>query len=161
MKNTIKISTYILLVFTGIAAISCSSSDLDNTKPTINNISPVHYDVLYVGESIPFKCTFSDDVELQSYKIEIHSNFDGHTHGSRINDTEDSHPWTYSKTWEFEAGKQSVTEEHQEIQIPLTVLGENNQMEPLATGNYHFGVYCMDAAKNESMVFVEVFIEEK
>ena len=72
------------------ALSACSSSDdsepKDMTYPEISDKGivavPTDCDVFNRGEVIPFNYLFTDDTELGSYNIEIHNNFDHHTHST-------------------------------------------------------------------------------
>lgn len=151
MKNQINILV-IGMLLTAIAFTSCKKDDVDSTKPTINVVEPANEDVLYAGDEIHFECEFADDVELKSYKVDIHINDDGHTHTKTI--LEEENPWTYNNTWDFETGKKNASIHHHEIVIPETIDGVE-----IEHGDYHFGIYCTDAAGNESSVFIDIEIE--
>lgn len=152
MKNIINYIAVISILLTSAVFTSCEKDDVDNTKPTINIVEPANEEILHAGEEIHFDCEFIDDVELKSYKIEIHINADGHSHTKTILEAET--PWTYSNTWDFEAGKKNADIHHHEIVIPTTIDGVEIQH-----GEYHFGVYCTDVAGNESNVFIGIDIE--
>ncbi len=141
------------LVFLTIALFaSCEKEEADTTKPTITVNAPGDEEVLYTGVDVHFDVDFADDVELKSYKVDIHSNFDGHEHK---NPTADSIAWTFQKSWSFDAGLKNSHVHHHEIVIPTEVDGVK-----LATGDYHFMIYCTDAAGNESYVAIPVEIHE-
>ena len=72
------------------ALCACSSSDdtesKDMTYPEISDQGivavPIDCQVFKRGEVIPFNYLFTDDTELGAYNIEIHHNFDHHTHST-------------------------------------------------------------------------------
>ena len=77
-----------LLVMTASVFTACSDSDNplnDTTKPVIDLKSPTEGQTLTIGSEhgVHFEMDLSDDVMLKSYKIEIHSNFDHHSHDTR------------------------------------------------------------------------------
>ncbi|WP_423127892.1 DUF4625 domain-containing protein [Gaoshiqia sp. Z1-71] len=154
MKNTCLFMTvFFISVF---IFSSCSDDDLDSTPPSILVSAPVDDEIVYIGGDIHFECEFSDDIELHSYKIEIHNNFDEHNHNKSASIEEDEEkPFSYTKTWTFEQGQKNSHVHHHEISIPETIDGL-----PVAHGAYHFGIYCTDAAGNESHVFIDIIIEE-
>lgn len=164
MKNLNKITLYLAVLAASVFITSCSDEDVDNMKPTIKLVAPVDDQVLHPGSELHFECEFADDVELRSYKVEIHNNFDGHTHEHatvlKSAGEEHGHPWAYSKSWDFEAGQKNAAIHHHEIVVPQTILVDGVE-EEVAEGNYHLGVYCMDAAGNESKVFVDIVIEHQ
>jgi len=61
---------------------------IDTEKPvidlTIPGAFPVNCDTLYFGEAFEFRVLFSDNVELGSYSIDIHHNFDQHSHSTEV-----------------------------------------------------------------------------
>ena len=63
---------------------SCDNDDSSDTiKPLIELHEPEEGQALEIGNEhgVHFEMDLSDDVMLKSYKIEIHSNFDHHSHG--------------------------------------------------------------------------------
>ena len=77
-------SIFILLLF----STACNTAEIDDVKPvidlTIDGAFPVSCDTLYLGESFTWKVRFSDNVELGSYSLEIHHNFDHHAHSTEV-----------------------------------------------------------------------------
>lgn len=76
---------FLLLIFFN----SCEKKDeIDKEKPIINltiaDAFPVNCDTLYFGESFELKALFTDNVELGSYSIDIHNNFDHHSHSTEV-----------------------------------------------------------------------------
>ncbi len=125
--------------------LSCEA-DGDTTKPVINLESPAEGATLGAdGEGIHFEMELSDNEGLASYKVEIHNNFDGHDHDSK-SETVD---FAYNNTWTDIAGQLNATIHHHEIVIP----------EDATHGDYHFIVYCVDVAGNESYVVRNVVID--
>ncbi|MDR1330926.1 MAG: DUF4625 domain-containing protein [Tannerella sp.] len=128
----------------GLAAVlsltfaSCEK-DSDTTKPVINLIEPEEGDVLQIGGDVHFDMELSDDVMLASYKVEIHSNFDGHEHETRAGEA--TEPFFFDRSWDV-SGQRNALIHHHEIVVP-----EN--AEP---GDYHLMVYCTDAAGNEAHI---------
>lgn len=140
-----------ILWATAIIAIAAAcDNDVDDVKPTISIVSPTDEQGFVPGDTIWFEATFTDDVELKSYKIEIHDDFDGHDHKSSVLGA-----WHYDGSWDFEKAQKTVNLKHGHIVIPTEVDGQ-----PIAEGDYHFGVYCADAAGNETQVFILVEIGE-
>lgn len=140
----------ILWAATLIATVAACNNDVDDVKPTINIVTPTDEQGFEPGDTIWFEATFADDVELKSYKIEIHDDFDGHDHKSSVVGA-----WHYDGSWDFEKAQKTANVKHGQIVIPIEVDGQ-----PIAEGDYHFGVYCADAAGNETQVFLLVEIGE-
>ncbi len=73
----------IVLLFAAVAAFtSCAKEELDNEKPVIVLTSPAEEEVVRPGSAIRFEVTLSDNEALASYKVEVHSAFDGHGHST-------------------------------------------------------------------------------
>lgn len=147
MKTRAILATLLL----AITFVSCDKDNAgDTTKPEINLISPAEGGVLgATGEGIHFEMELSDDVALASYKVEIHNNFDGHEHTTKSD--EDTVDFTYLNTWTDMAGQRNATIHHHEIVIPTNA----------THGDYHFIVYCVDEAGNESYVVHNITIEDE
>jgi len=68
---------------------SCEKvKEIDKTKPvidlTIMDAFPLNCDTLYFGEPFELKVLFSDNAELGSFSIDIHNNFDHHSHSTEV-----------------------------------------------------------------------------
>ncbi|WP_159517539.1 DUF4625 domain-containing protein [Sunxiuqinia indica] len=146
-------TTLIISIFTIAILSSCNKDEVDNTQPIITIDEPMENDTLYIGSDAHFECDFSDDTELSSYKIEIHNDFDEHSHVKSISIEEDSVAFSYQNSWSFDEGLKNTHIHHHEIVIPETIGGVRT-----AQGNYHFGIYCTDIAGNESHQFIDVIL---
>ena len=140
MKTTFYLSIVIVLM-SSVLLVSCSDDEKqgDTTKPVITLNAPAEGAALQPGSHIHFDMDLEDDVMLGSYKVEIHNNFDGHTH-TKVEAGETT-PFAYNNSWDV-SDKKSHHIHHHEIEIPANA----------TEGNYHFMVYCTDAAGNESYV---------
>src|SRR5699024_7093576 len=56
---------------------ACEENETDSTAPTIQIESPADHDTFTPGETLTFTAVFSDNIELYSYKIDVHHNSDG------------------------------------------------------------------------------------
>ncbi len=78
------------IIFLALAFLSsCEKEEaIDLEKPVIDlsipGAFPVNCDTLYFGESFEFKVLFSDNAELGSFSIDIHNNFDHHSHSTEV-----------------------------------------------------------------------------
>lgn len=137
---------------------SCDDLELiDTNRPSIEVKVPVWGDYLQAGEQVLFEATFTDDLELATYNIEIHENFTGHTHG-RIAVTKDDpslSKWSFKQSFTIPDGLilfQAVLDE--EIGMPTNTMA----------GPYHFIVQAIDLAGNAtnfqdgSAVELEIYI---
>lgn len=141
-----------LILASGLSLLlaSCEKDNADTANPTVVISSPQEEEALKAGEEIHFEADFADNVELKSYKVDIHSNFNHHTHKSA---QEDSAAWVFQQSWNFDQGQKEAHIHHHEITIPTEIEGK-----PVATGDYHFMVYCTDAAGNETWQAVGIEI---
>lgn len=144
------------------ALSACSSSDdsesKDMTYPEISDKGivavPTDCDVFNRGEVIPFNYLFTDDTELGSYNIEIHNNFDHHTHSTSSVECamdakkEPVKPWVYNQDFAIPAGQRSYTARH-DIAIPADA-------DP---GDYHFMVRLTDRAGWQQLHAVAIKIQ--
>ena len=82
----------LIIVFVALIALfhSCKKDkkEIDKEKPTIDlaipDAFPVNCDTLYFGEAFQLKALFSDNAGLGSYSIDIHHNFDHHSHSTEV-----------------------------------------------------------------------------
>ena len=145
------------------ALCACSSSDDEETKdmtyPVINTTDivavPTDCQVFKRGDVIPFNFLFTDNMELGAYNIEIHNNFDHHTHGtSSVECPMDAEkkpvkPWVYNQDFTIPAGQRSYTARH-DIAIP-------GDIDP---GDYHFMVRLTDHAGWQQLHALAIKITE-
>ena len=135
-------------MLTVLAALhSCSSDDekvatKDMEKPQIvdNSISmPVDCETYFRGDTITFQYEFTDNAELGNFNIEIHNNFDHHTHSTSAGDCKLDEkkapiaPWVYNQDFAIPAGQKSYTAK---VKIPVPM-----DVDP---GDYHFMVRLTD-----------------
>ena len=68
--------------------VACSDSDKDDEVPvidmTVEDAFPQNCVTVFKGETFVFKARLVDNAELGSYSIEMHNNFDHHTHSTSI-----------------------------------------------------------------------------
>lgn len=83
--------TYRVIIVMLLMALvfSCGKSDeIDTEKPIISinfdDAFPVNCDTIYLGEEFILKVIFSDNAELGSFSIDIHHNFDHHSHSTEL-----------------------------------------------------------------------------
>lgn len=146
-----------------LIAMACSSNDDDSQdmeKPSIdmsfNNAYPQNCVILYRGESFPFRAIFTDNQELGNYNIEIHNNFDHHSH-STDNVECDLEPkkapvkaFVYNQDFSIPSGK-STFDANNEISIPADI----------DTGDYHFMVRLTDKAGWQQLKAISLKIKDR
>lgn len=135
---------YYILIFTiiSIGLIACER-DVDDVYPEIDisgtNAFPQNCDTIYRGQAFNFIASFSDNVELGSFSLEIHNNFDHHTHSTEAEECdfhEDKpavNPWLFLEQYEIPAGSQKYDADVQ-ISVP-------SDIDP---GDYHFQIRLTD-----------------
>lgn len=153
---------YNYLLFFTLLIVSCSSDsniDKDLEKPTISinydNGFPKGCTVLTKGETYNFRAKVTDNKELASYSVDIHHNFDHHTHDDQIaecnlgNLQQAVKPLIFIENYSIEEGLISY-----EINVSITV------PEDVDTGNYHCAYSVTDATGWQSRTSVDIKIIE-
>lgn len=102
----------------------------DTEPPVITVSSPKPGDSFKRGTQIAFEAVLEDNVALAVYNINIHENFDGHTHGRLA-----ASPMSFDKSFTV-SGRRAVVSE--KIDIPADA----------TPGDYHFIVRAIDDARN-------------
>ena len=152
----------ILMISLLCALSACSSSDddaKDMQQPVITDqgviANPIDCQVYQRGQTIPFHYVFTDDTELGAYNIEIHNNFDHHTHSTSSVECpmdaqkQPQNPWVYNRDYAI-PGAQRKYDAHVDIPIPADI-------DP---GDYHFMVRLTDRAGWQQLKAVAIKIVE-
>ena len=157
---------------TTLLAACSSDDDKDMTPPTITDrgitANPINCQVYHPGDTIAFRYLFEDNEALGSYNIEIHNNFEHHSHSTEANDHEgtecshDSHAhatdeelnsgatlWTFSQDYAIPEGL-LVYKAANDIVIPRNV----------SHGDYHFMIRLTDRAGWQQLKAIAIIIEE-
>ena len=154
LKNTLFALCVAGLIFSG-----CKKEDesIDTTYPVIQlttaDAFPKQCSVLKRGEKFIFRASFRDDVELGSSSIDIHHNFDHHTHSTEVNDCSMEpvkvpvNPFLLIRTFPIGSGKKSYTI-NEEIEVPANI-------DP---GDYHFMIRLTDKAGWQSIRGISIKI---
>lgn len=153
-----KFLTCLLIV---LSALSCNRGDLE--RPEIlsagENTSPLNCQEFVVGSYIPFAYTFSDNVELGAFNIEIHNNFEHHDHDTEGESEgcgeEHEHgekkavnPFIFNKSYDIEPGLKTY---EASLNIPIP--------DDVDTGEYHFMIRVTDAAGGQTFKALTIHIE--
>lgn len=137
---------------------SCSSEEGDLRKPVIETLDdsfPTNCQVYVKGGVIPFHYAFTDDVELGNYNIEVHNNFDHHTHSTEAGDCpfdpvkKPVKPWGYNR--DFSIPPHSLRHDAR-VEIPIP--GD------IDAGDYHFMIRVTDRAGWQELKSVSIKIVE-
>jgi len=136
------------LIFILIVFITCSKDEVDDEKPEIDltgsGAFPQNCDTLYFGETFIFKVLFTDNVELGSYSIDIHNNFDHHSHSTEVtecnldNVKEPVNAYVSIEDYDIPEGLDAY-----ETSLEITVPNGNSAGE-FDEGDYHFFISLTD-----------------
>lgn len=137
--------SFLLGVFALAFISSCSSDNaqIDTEYPVIDITGtgsfPIQCSTIERGKTFTFKATFNDNVELGSYSLDIHHNFDHHTHSTEVTTCETEavkkpvNPMLFINNYTIPTGVKSY-EATAQITIPADV-------DP---GDYHFMIRLTD-----------------
>lgn len=133
----------LLLVVTFSGCSKDDKQEVDTEYPVIDmsavNTFPKQCSEIKLGETFIYRVRFSDNRELGSSSIDIHHNFDHHTHSSEIDSCNlepqksPVKPFLLIRTFDIPVGLKTY-ELSQEIQVPADV-------DP---GDYHFSIRVTD-----------------
>ncbi|MDR1380371.1 MAG: DUF4625 domain-containing protein [Tannerella sp.] len=107
------------------------------------------------GGSFTFRAKFSDNAELGNYNIEIHNNFDHHSHSTGSEECEKDvkktpvNAWVFNQDYSIPTGLKEF-EASNEITVPADV----------DTGDYHFMVRLTDQSGWQQLIAVSLKIGE-
>jgi hypothetical protein len=143
MKQMFIVFAAVLLLLT-----ACDKEETDQEKPAINlnsgSANPQNCDTLWLGEPFIFRAVFTDNQELGSYSIEIHENFDHHSHSTEVEECEHGlekepvNPFDFLQDYIIPQG---LTSYEPEIEITIP---ESNPDGPFDEGDYHFFISLTD-----------------
>lgn len=147
MKNLKSLSLIALFLF---CMTACEQAD--TVPPTIVVASPEDDASIEAGEELCVQVSFTDNKALSAYKINIHPNFNGHSHAPMRQENPARAASEEGETVDFEITLTSASQND-----PLT--GTNcfrdidiDIPDNATPGNYHLLIYCTDAAGNEMYV---------
>ncbi|MCR4031853.1 MULTISPECIES: DUF4625 domain-containing protein [Flavobacterium] len=137
--------SFLLGVLALVFISSCSSdkAEIDTEYPVIDITTagafPIQCSTIERGKTFTFKATFNDNVELGSYSLDIHHNFDHHTHSTEVTTCETEavkkpvNPMLFINNYTIPKGVKNY-EATAQITIPADV-------DP---GDYHFMIRLTD-----------------
>ncbi|MFP4469836.1 MAG: DUF4625 domain-containing protein [Bacteroidales bacterium] len=139
-----KRAVLLLLVPLLMIGYACDKQDeTDTQKPVIDmdfaEAFPRACDTVVAGEQFVFRARFSDNRELGSFNLELHQNFDHHSHGSHVETCpmdpvkEPVNPFYLNESYNIPEGQQTY-----EAQITMDI------PEGVDEGDYHFMVKLTD-----------------
>ena len=147
--NTFK--TLILMTAFSFFLNGCKDDEkpsIDDEKPTIDltiaNAFPTSCDTLYFNEPFSVKALLIDNVELGSFNIDIHNNFDHHTHSTEIKqctldaDKTAVNPYTFIQDYTIpDASSTYLTD------VSMTI-SSSDGTDLYDEGDYHFQIRLTD-----------------
>jgi len=139
----------IILILLLMIITSCEKDkNIDTEKPVIDissiNGFPNNCDTIYFGESFDLKMLFRDNVALGSYSIDIHHNFDQHSHSTEVSACQPDpkkdpiHPFTFIDDYSIPEG---LVEYETELAISIPSGNDNGTFDE---GDYHFFISLTD-----------------
>ncbi|WP_456315737.1 DUF4625 domain-containing protein [Pseudomonas shirazensis] len=141
--KTLKPALSFISMILFLTACSGDNEQIDTEYPVIDisasNAFPVQCSAITRGQKITFRTKFTDNAELGSYSLDIHHNFDHHTHSTEVSDCASDpvkkpvNPLLYINSVTIPAGQKSY-EAVQEISIP----------QDIDPGDYHFLIRLTD-----------------
>ena len=146
--NTSKI--IILLVVLSVLLNACQDDEkpsIDTEKPlidlTIINAFPTSCDTLYFDEPFTVKALLTDNVELGSFNIDIHNNFDNHTHSTEFEQCtlgaikDAVNPYVYIQDYTLPVTNEFTTD------VSMTIPSSDG-IDLYDEGDYHFQIRLTD-----------------
>lgn len=153
--------TYIITVLLSLILMEgCDDIEKDEEGPIIdisaNDASPQNCGNVYRGESFTYKVRFIDNIELGSYSIEMHNNFDHHTHSTSVVECDLDpiktaiNPLLFIKEFQIPAGQRDYIATGS-IDIPASV----------DRGDYHFMIRLTDKSGWQNFIGISLKIIDK
>ncbi|MGV3763759.1 DUF4625 domain-containing protein [Parapedobacter sp.] len=141
-------------------ALSCSkdAETVDTEYPVIDGnftaAFPQQCGTIMRGETLVFRARFSDNVALGSFSLDVHDNFDHHSHSTEVEACdmgkvkEPENPFTYIESFDI-PGAPETYEAQIEIAVPANV-------DP---GDYHFLIRVTDREGWQTLRGLSIKIE--
>ncbi len=132
---------YVLFLVALLPACDSNEPEIDTTYPVISTtgLFPQPCTELERGKTHTFVVTFSDNRELGSFKLDIHNNFDHHSHSTSEEKCEEGpvkkvvNPFILILSEEIPAGNTQYT-----ANVPVSIPADKDE------GDYHFAVGVTD-----------------
>jgi hypothetical protein len=152
---------YIFVLALSLTLVQCQKAEtIDEVLPVIEISSvatfPHNCDTVYRGESFQLVANFSDNVELGSYSVDIHHNFDHHTHSTAGEACSMDpiktpvNPFLLIKSFYIPSGSKAF-QSNQSIQIP----------NDIDTGDYHLMIRLTDKEGWQAIEGLSIKIENR
>lgn len=138
-------SLFVLSLLSGMLLLSScqDQEEIDTEYPVIDadfaETFPQQCSILTKGETFTFTARFTDNIQLGSFSIDIHHNFDHHTHSTEVEECdmapvrEPENPLLFIRNYPIPEGQQEYVAEF-EMEIP----------EDVDSGDYHLMILLTD-----------------
>lgn len=138
---------------------SCvKDEDVEIFPPEIEILSPRHCDTVYFDEAVTYRFRILDksQVGLGNFSMDIHNNFNHHSHGSHISCAMDpvkdpQHP--YEEVW-IENLPDDKFDYVLEMEISMPLLKNENQEHD--QGDYHFHIYITNTEGYQTFTSLDI-----
>ncbi|NIJ46553.1 hypothetical protein FHR24_003042 [Wenyingzhuangia heitensis] len=150
---------YFLVASLFIACTSDDGFDKDEEKPTISvnytNGFPQGCTQLTKGQTYSFRAQVTDNKELAAYSLDIHHNFDHHTHDDQVTECDlgaiksSVNPYLHVENYTITEGLTAY-----EINISITI------PDDVDTGDYHCAYSVTDKTGWQSRTSIDIKIVE-
>ena len=174
-----KLLTIIASALIMSAITSCDNDDdktLDTEKPqidaSIEGASPANTATFYFGEEIPVKLLLTDNEELGSFSVNIHNNFDHHSHSTEEegeehhdheegeehhhHEGEDGDAFQFTQDYTIPAGSTQFL-----IDTKISLPAKSDDGDEYEGGDYHFMITVTDKAGFSTFKAFEIKILQK
>ncbi|TVQ15409.1 MAG: DUF4625 domain-containing protein [Bacteroidetes bacterium] len=139
-------------------AACVKEDDKEILPPEIEIISPWHCDTIYFDEPVTyrFKITDKSKVGLGNFSMDIHNNFNHHSHGSHASCAMDPqknpvHPW--EEVWIVNLPDDEF-EYLLEMEINMPLMKDDTHEHD--QGDYHFHIYITNAEGYQTFTSLDV-----
>lgn len=139
---------YLTFIVALLTFLSACEKNIDTEKPVIDlsivDAFPLNCDTMYFGETFELKVLFSDNAELGSYSIDIHNNFDHHSHSTEVTECtlgpvkNPVNPFVFIDDYQIPVGS---TEYETNLTISIPTGDDNGDFDD---GDYHFFISLTD-----------------
>ena len=152
-----------------LAVCACTNQATDTELPQIlpmgDETAPLNCQSYPRGGAIFFAYLFTDNLELGSYNLEIHSNHDHHTHSTEADDCDDVWGEGHEHGHEEEEGEEKHWVFNQDYPIPSgSCAFEARQTIPVPAdvepGEYHFMIRLTDRSGWQQIKSVSIRVLE-
>jgi len=150
----------ILIIITAVLFASCDDAVKDEKVPVIDisadDAFPKNCVTVYRGESFDFKIRLTDNIELGSFSVEMHHNFDHHTHSTSATQCE-MDPVKNAVNPLLFINEYPIPEKLREYWATGTISIPAN----VDTGDYHFMIRITDTSGWQSFEGISVKVADR